>query len=161
MRLKFKLYNLKSLLLIITCLSACNKSEPETKNLRSYQIQVIPDSVVFGANHEVVLSIKNIKAYDVYNQPENDTSIEITYNLEVTNNNPINGKYVFVDPSNFRLVLNNHHKLTHAFYNTLGTDPQSTTTSVGNIFNLPAKTKPIAMDLFFADSVARAKILLK
>jgi len=146
-------------LLIITCLSACNKIE--TKNLRNYQIQVIPDSVVFGANHKVVLAIKNIKAYDVYNQSENDTSIEITYNLEVTNNNPINGQYVFVNPKNFRLVLNNQHKLTHSFYNALGTDPQSTTVSNGNIFNLPAKTKPVALDLFFADSVARVKINLK
>lgn len=141
--------------------SACNHFENQQTKLRHYQIQVMPDSVVFGTNHEVVLSIKNIKASDVWNQPENDTSIEITYNLEVTNNDTINGKHVFVDPKNFRLVLNNHHKLTHAFYNALGADPQSTTTSVGNIFNLPAKTKPVALDLFFADSVARMKILIR
>ncbi|RYE27117.1 MAG: hypothetical protein EOP42_19720 [Sphingobacteriaceae bacterium] len=121
---------------------------------------MIPDSVTFS-NHKVVLSIKNIKAKDVFNQPENDTSIEITYNLEVTNNDTINGKYIFINPKNFRLVLDNHHKLTHAFYNASGADPQSTTTSVGNIFNLPAKTKPVALDLFFADSVARVKINFK
>lgn len=152
----FKLYSLKIFLLIILFLLACNQKN----NLRHYQIQVIPDSVVFGRNKTVVLAIKNLKAADVINLPENDTSIEISYNLEVTNNNPINGNYVFVNPSNFRLVLDDHHKLTHAFYNSLGADPQSTTISVGNIFNLPAKTKPVALNLFFADSVIRIKILL-
>lgn len=152
----FKLYSLKIFLLIILFLLACNQKN----NLRHYQIQVIPDSVVFGRNKAVVLAIKNMKAADVINQPENDTSIEISYNLEVTNNNPIIGEYVFVNPNNFRLVLDNHHKLTHAFYNSLGTDPQSTTISTGNIFNLPAKTKPVALDLFFADSIVRIKILL-
>lgn len=139
---------------------AC-KNRNATSLLRKYQIQVIPDSAIFGANRQVVLSIKNIKAQDVWNQPENDTSIEITYDLEVTNNDTINGKYVYVDPRNFRLVLDNHRKITHAFYNALGADPQSTTTSTGNIFNLPAKTKPVVLDLFFADSIASMKILIK
>ncbi|MGI4727890.1 MAG: hypothetical protein ACRYGB_04895 [Janthinobacterium lividum] len=152
----FKLYSLKIFLLIILFLLACNQKN----NLRHYQIQVIPDSVVFGRNKAVILAIKNMKAADVINQLENDTSIKISYNLEVTNNNPIKGSYVFVNPSNFRLVLDNHHKLTHAFYNSMGTDPQSTTISTGNIFDLPAKTKPVALDLFFADSVIRIKILL-
>jgi hypothetical protein len=147
--------------LLLFYLSACNKPAKKASKLRQYQIEVIPDSVVFGPNKAVVLSIKNLKAADVVNLPENDTSIEITYNLEVTNNNLINGDYVYVNPSNFRLLLNNHHKLTHAFYNSLGADPQSTTISTGNIFNLPAKTKPVAFDLFFADSVASIKINLK
>ncbi|RYE34167.1 MAG: hypothetical protein EOP42_07630 [Sphingobacteriaceae bacterium] len=146
---------------LVCCLSACNEPIKKVNKLRNYQIKVLPDSIVFGQNKAVVLSIKNLKATDVINLPENDTSIEITYNLEVTNNHPINGEYVFVNLSNFRLVLDNHHKLTHAFYNSLGADPQSTTTSVGNIFNLPAKTKPVALELFFADSVASMKVLLQ
>ena len=117
--------------------------------------------MVFGQKKEVVLAIKNLKAADVVNLPENDTSIEVSYNLEVTNNHPINGEHVFVDPRTFRLVLDNHHKLTHAFYNSLGADAQSTTISVGNIFNLPAKTKPVALDLFFANSVVSVKINFK
>lgn len=152
---------LTGIFLLSFCLSACNHVTNPKKQLRHYQIRVIPDSVVFGSNPNVILSIKNLQASDVWNQPENDTSIEITYNLEVSNNDTINGKHVYVDPKNFRLVLDNHRKLTHAFYNALGADPQSTTISVGNIFNLPAKTKPVALDLFFADSVARMKILLK
>lgn len=146
--------------LLIFCLFACNKPAKHT-NLRRYQIKVWPDSITFGKNQEIVFTIKNLKAADVKNMPENDTSIEITYDLEVTNNNPINGKYVFVNPSNFRLVLDNHHKLTHAFYNSLGADAQSTTISTGNIFNLPSNTKPVSLDFFFADSIARVKILLK
>ncbi|MGI4022255.1 MAG: hypothetical protein ACRYFA_12180 [Janthinobacterium lividum] len=142
-------------------MSACIKPANKVNNLRHYQIEVIPDSVVFGLNKEVVLAIKNLKAADVINLPENDTSIKITYNLEVTNNNPINGEYIFVNPSNFRLVLDNHHKLTHAFYNSLGADPQSTTVSTNNIFNLPAKTKPVTLNLFFADSVTSLKVSLK
>ena len=152
---------LTGIFLLSFCLSACNYFTNSKKQLRHYQIQVMPDSVVFGPNPKVILSIKNLQASDVWNRPENDTSIEITYNLEVTNNDTINGKHVFIDPKNFRLVLDNHHKLTHAFYNALGADPQSTTTSVGNIFNLPAKTKPVSLDLFFADSVASIKVLLK
>lgn len=147
--------------LFVCCLSACNKPAKKINKLRHYQIQIMPNSVVFGQNNAVVLAIKNLKAKDVINLPENDTSVEISYNLEVTNNYPIKSEHVFVDPSNFRLVLDNHHKLTHAFYNSLGADPQSTTISTGNIFNLPAKTKPVALDLFFADSVASLKINLK
>ncbi|MGI4750662.1 MAG: hypothetical protein ACRYFB_08515 [Janthinobacterium lividum] len=137
------------------------KTKKQISSLRQYHIQVIPDSVVVGKNREVVLAIKNLKAADVWNKPENDTSIEISYNLEVTNNNPINGDYIFVNPSNFRVMLDNHKKITHAFYNSLGADPQSTTISAGNIFNLPAKTKPVTLDLFFADSIVSIKILLQ
>lgn len=160
MKTDFKINIVKSLIPVVLCFSACN-SENEKKSFRKYQIKAVPESVVVGKNHEVVLTIKNLQAADVWNKPENDTSIEITYNLEVTNKNPMNGKQVFVDPSNFRLVLNNSRKITHAFYNSLGADPQSTTVSNGNIFNLPAKTKPATLDLFFADSVARMKIILK
>ncbi|RYE18413.1 MAG: hypothetical protein EOP42_30715, partial [Sphingobacteriaceae bacterium] len=121
--LPFKTIMLGSLLIL--CLLACNKSS-DKNTLRQYKIKAIPESVVVGKNHDVVLTLKNLRAADVWNKPENDTSIEITYNLEVTNNDTINGKHVFVDPSNFRLVLNNQRKITHAFYNALGADPQST-----------------------------------
>lgn len=154
-------YCLGILLLLVIYLGACiNKTEQKTNSLHKYKIKVTPDSVAFGKNREVILSIKNLKAVDVKNLPENDTSIEITYNLEVTNKSSINNESVFVDPRQFRLVLNNQKKITHAFYNALGADPQSTTISTGNIFNLPAGTKPVALDLFFADSIARITITL-
>lgn len=163
MLLNIMLYfkQLITVFLFVCCLSACNKPVENVDKLRRYQIQAIPDSVVFGSNKAVVLAIKNLKAKDVINLPENDTSIEISYNLEVTNNYPIKGEHVFVDPSNFRLVLDNHHKLTHAFYNSLGADPQSTTISTDNIFNLPAKTKPVALDLFYDETSASIKLELK
>ncbi len=158
---KVRLYFASFLLLIAIHLTACNgRTEQKLNQLNRYQIRIIPDSVILGKNQEVFLAIKNLKAADVKNIPQNDTSIEVTYDLEVTNNNPINGEHVFVNPSNFRLVLDNHHKLTHAFYNSLGADPQSTTISVGNVFNLPAGTKPVTLNLFYADSVVSLKIYL-
>ncbi len=162
-------YRTCSFVLILTLLflNACICKTPGSqgnaggKKIRNYDITFMPDSAIVGKHKEVILSVKNVVAKDVKHFPERDTSIEITYDLEVTNTNKLGGNYVFINPSNFRLVLNNSKKITHAFYNVLGADAASTTISVGNKFDLPKNTTPVALNLSFDGSIASLKISIR
>jgi len=133
----------------------------KTNETKTYTIAATPDSVVLGKNKEAVLKIKNLKAIQLNNPNGENTGIELSYDLEVTNNNKIGGSNIFINPQQFRLVLDNGTKLTHDNYNSVGADAESTKTATDNKFKLPPGTKPKALNLFFDETSASIKLELK
>ncbi|RYY07211.1 MAG: hypothetical protein EOP43_03910, partial [Sphingobacteriaceae bacterium] len=51
---------------LILCISACNSNSGKS-TFRRYKIKAIPESVVVGKNHDVILTLKNMRAADVWN----------------------------------------------------------------------------------------------
>lgn len=133
----------------------------KTNETKTYTVTATPDSVMLGKNKEAVIKIKNLKAIQLNDPDGKNTGIELTYDLEVTNNNKIGGTRIYVDPNQFRLLLDNGTKLTHDTYNSVSADAESTKISTGNKFKLPAGTKPTALNLFFDETSASIKLELK
>ncbi|RYE34166.1 MAG: hypothetical protein EOP42_07625 [Sphingobacteriaceae bacterium] len=133
----------------------------KTNETKTYTVTATPDSAVLGKNKEAVIKIKNLKAVQLNNPNGENTGIEISYDLEVTNNNKIGGGSVYVNPNQFRLLLDNATKLTHDTYNTVSVDAESTKSSSDNKFKLPAGTKPKALNLFYDETSASIKLELK
>jgi len=140
------------------------QAKPEatkSNETKTYTVAAVPDSVVLGKNKEAVIKIKNLKAIQLNNPNGENTGIELSYDLEVTNNNKIGGSNVFINPQQFRLVLDNGTKLTHDNYNSVGADAESTKISTDNKFKLPPGTKPKALNLFFDETSASVKLEVK
>ena len=121
---------------------------------KTYTISVSPDSALLGKNQEAVVKIKNVKAVQLSSPDDANTGIQVTYEIEVTNKNSVGGSSVYINPHDFRLVLDNGTKLTNDTYNTVSADADATASSTGNIFKLPAGTKPQSLILFFDDTRA-------
>lgn len=137
------------------------KPAATTNETKTYTVTAIPDSVILGKNKEAVIKIKNLKAIQLNDPDGKNTGIELSYDLEVTNNNKVGGGNVYVNPSQFRLLLDNGTKLTHDNYNTVSADAESTKIATDNKFKLPAGTKPTALNLFFDETSASIKLELK
>lgn len=140
------------------------EAKPESNNAaetKTYSVTVTPDSAALGKNKEALLKITNVKATQLNDPDGKSTGIELSYDLELTNRNDLKGDNVFINPSDFRLVLDNGTKITHDNYNSVAADAQSTKTSVDNKFKLPAGTKPVALNLFFSETSAQVKLELK
>lgn len=141
--------------------AATSTSPEKTNETKTYTVTATPDSVILGKNKEAVIKIKNLKAIQLNDPDGKNTGIELTYDIEVTNKNKIGGGNVYVNPSQFRLLLDNATKLTHDTYNTVSADAESTKISTDNKFKLPAGTKPTALNVFFDETSASIKLELK
>lgn len=117
-----------------------------------------PDTVVLGKNREALVKIINLKAVPLNNPEGANTGVELTYNLEVTNRNKIGGGSVYINPKDFRLLLDNGNKITHDNYKTVNVDPESTNSSENNKFLIPAGRKPVSLNLFFDETSASIKL---
>lgn len=133
----------------------------KTNETKTYTVTPTPDSVVLGKNKEAVIKIKNLKAIQLNDPDGKNTGVELTYDIEVTNKNKIGGGSVYVNPNQFRLLLDNGTKLTNDTYNTVSADAESTKTSSDNKFKLPSGTKPTALNIFFDETSASVKLELK
>jgi len=135
--------------------------ESNTSETKTYTVTATPDSALLGKNKEAVIKINNLKAIQLNNPEGQNTGIELSYDMQVTNKNKVGGSNVFIDPNKFRLVLDNGTKLTHDNYNAVGADAESTKISTDNKFKLPPGTKPTALNLFFDETTASIQIGLK
>ena len=144
--------------------SSVDETKPATTasaTPKSYTVAITPDTVSMGKNGEAFIKVKNLKAIDLSNPDGATTGIEITYELEVTNKASIGGSRVYVNPDNFRLELDNGTKLTHDTYNSVTVEPDATASSSGNVFKLPAGTKPVSLALFYDETRAVLKLAIK
>jgi hypothetical protein len=87
--------------------------------------------------------------------------IQLSYQLELTNKNPIGGGGIFINPSQFRLELDNGNKISHDDYTSFSTDAESTQSSEECKFKLPAGTKPVALNLFYEETRVSVKLEMK
>ncbi len=132
-----------------------------TNEPKTYTIVVTPDTAVLGKSKEAFVKIKNLKAVELSEPDGKSTGIEISYDIELTNRNKIGGYSVQVVPNDFRLELDNGTKISHQNYNSVSTPAESTASSTGNIFRLPAGTKPTALNLFYDETRVSLKMELK
>ncbi len=138
--------------------AASTTASNETK---TYTVTATPDSVLLGKNKEAVIKIKNLKAIQLNDPDGKNTGIELSYDIEATNKNKIGGSNVYINPSQFRLLLDNGTKLTHDTYNTVSAEAESTKISTDNKFKLPPGTKPTGLNIFFDETSASIKIEVK
>ena len=129
---------------------------------KSYEVVATPETVLLGKNKEASVKIINLKAIDLSDPDGKSLGIQLSYQLELTNKNPIGGSSVQIDPAQFRLELDNGTKISHDDYTSVSADAESTkTTSRDCIFKLPAGTKPSALNLFYDETRVSLKVEMK
>lgn len=131
---------------------------------KSYVINVAPgtpETILLGKNKEASVKIMNLKAIDLSDPDGKSLGIQLSYDIELTNKNAIGGRSVQIDPSQFRLELDNGKKITHDDYNSVSTAAESSATSTGNIFKIPAGAKPTALNLFLDETRVSVKLEMK
>ncbi len=132
---------------------------------KSYSVNVAPgtpETILLGKNKEASLKILNLKAIDLSDPDGKSLGIQLSYQLELTNKNPIGGSTIQIDPAQFRLELDNGTKISHDDYISVSADAESTkTTTEDCIFKLPAGTKPAALNLFFDETRVSIKLEMK
>ncbi|MDQ2752056.1 MAG: hypothetical protein M3R72_03440 [Bacteroidota bacterium] len=112
-------------------------------------ITAMPDSAVVGKKNEIIIKVKNFKAVTLSNPDGKVTGMELTYDIQATNRNPVGSGLVTINPSDFRLELDNGTKISHDSYNSFNVDGDATASSTDNIFKLDPGTKPVALDVFY------------
>ncbi|MEX8546579.1 MAG: hypothetical protein V5804_03175 [Mucilaginibacter sp.] len=141
--------------------AAITSSPEKTNETKTYTVTATPDSAILGKNKEALIKVKNLKAIQLNDPNGKDTGIELSYDIEVTNKNKVGGDNVYLNPSQFRLLLDNGTKVTHDNYNSASVDAESTKTSTDNKFKLPPGTKPKALNLFYNETSASINLNLK
>ncbi len=141
--------------------SESKPSANKDSETKANTVTAMPDSVTLGKNKEVLIKLENLKEVQLTNPEGENTGTELSYDIEVTNNNKIGGSNVFINPNDFRLLLDNGTKITHDNYNSVSADPESTKSSTDNKFKLPPGTKPASLNLFFNETSASVKLEVK
>lgn len=140
-----------------------NETKPSSASTepKEYIVTVSPDNVLLGKNKEAAVKIENLKARELSSPDGQVTGVELTYDIEVTNNNKIGGSSFYINPNNFRLELDNGTKITHDDSHEINVQPEATALSSNNKFKLPAGAKPTALNLFYDETRATVKLELK
>jgi hypothetical protein len=128
---------------------------------KSYTVTVVPgtpETILLGKNKEASLKLLNLKAIDLSDPDGKSLGIQFSYQLELTNKNPIGGSTIYIDPSKFRLELD---KISHDDYSSFSAEAESTKSSVECKFKLPAGTKPAALNLFYDETRVSVKLQLE
>ena len=131
---------------------------------KSYIINVAPgspDTILLGKEKEASLKLINMKAIDLSDPDGKSLGIQFSYDIELTNKRAIGGSKVYIDPSTFRLELDNGTKISHDDYTSFNAEAESTVTRSGLIFKLPAGTKPVALNLFLDETRVSVKLEMK
>jgi hypothetical protein len=132
---------------------------------KSYTVVVAPgtpEAILLGKNKEASVKILNLKAIDLSDPDGKSLGVQLSYQLELTNKNPIGGSSIQIDPAQFRLELDNGTKISHDDYISVSADAESTkTTTEDCIFKLPAGTKPAALNLFYDETRVSIKLDMK
>lgn len=136
-------------------------SNTPTNEPKSYSVTFSPDTAYLGKNKEAFVRLKNGKAVELSDADGKITGTELTYELEVTNKHKLGDGSVYINPSQFRLTLDNGNNITHETYNTVSADAESTQSSVDNKFRLPAETKPKSLNLFFDETRVTVGVEMK
>jgi hypothetical protein len=132
---------------------------------KSYAVTVAPGTpeiILLGKNKEAAVKILNLKAIDLSDPDGKSLGIQLSYDIELTNKNPIGGSYVQIDPSKFRLELDNGTKISHDNYSSVSADAESTKTTTDDcIFKIPAGAKPVALNLFHDETRVSVKLQME
>ena len=128
---------------------------------RTYAVSFSPDTAYLGKSKDAFVRIKNGKAVELSDADGKSAGIELSYELEVTNKRTLGQNSVYVNPSDFRLQLDNGTNITHDHYNSVSVEAEATGSSVENKFRIPAGAKPKALNLFFDETRVTVAVELK
>lgn len=131
-------------------------NDPNTP--KTYTITASPEVSLLGKKSEAQIKVVNIKALELSDPDGKITGTELTYQIDVTNKNAIQGGSVFMNPGDFRLELDNGNKISHDDYDAFSIAEEETKTSETQTFKIPAGTKPVALHLFFKETRAVVKL---
>lgn len=132
-----------------------------TNEARSYTVTFSPEEVQLGKNNEALIRLKNGKALNLVDADGKITGTEFTYDIELKNKNELGGNSISINPSNFRLQLDNDNIINQERYNTVSADAQSSNSSTANKFRLPPGTKPKSLSLFFDETRSTVNVNMK
>lgn len=141
--------------------SSTPASNTPSNEPKSYAVTFSPDTAYLGKNKEGFIKLMNGKAVELVDADGKVTGTELSYEIEVTNKQKMGAGSVYINPSQFRLQLDNGNNITHDNYNTISADAESTKSSVDNKFRLPAGTKPKTLNLFFDETRASVGVEMK
>lgn len=128
---------------------------------KSYTVTFSPDTAYLGKNKEAFIRLKNGKAVELQDADGKSTGTELSYEIEVTNKHKMGEGGVYLNPSQFRLQLDNGNAITHDNYNSVSAEAESTNSSVDNKFRLPAGTKPKTLNLFYDETRVSVSVEMK
>ena len=143
------------------------EAKPETLNAaepKSYVVAIAagtPETILIGKSKEASVKIINLKAIDLTDPDGKSLGIQLSYDIELTNKNAIGKSSISLDPYYFRLELDNGQKITHESHTSVSAAPESTANSTGNIFKIPAGSKPKALNLFLDDTRVSVPLEMK
>ncbi|POY35444.1 hypothetical protein C3K47_15400 [Solitalea longa] len=142
-----------------------SNSEPAAESTtsaepKSYEVTTSPDSVFLGKDKEAFIRIKDLKAIELSNPDGQNTGIELTYKVELTNKNAIGGNQIGIATTDFRLELDNGSKIAPSSVY-VSAAPEATTLSGEDKFVIPAGAKPVALNLFYDQTRTSVKLQLK
>jgi hypothetical protein len=132
-----------------------------TNEPKSYSVTFSPDTAYLGKKKEAFVRLKNGKAVELSDADGKVTGIELSYEIEVTNKQALGSNSVFVNPSDFRMQLDNGTNITHDYYNSVSVQPESTGSSADNKFRIPVGAKPKALNLFLDETRVTVGVELK
>ncbi|HEX8576180.1 MAG TPA: hypothetical protein VF677_07795 [Flavobacterium sp.] len=136
--------------------AALNNSGPKT-----YALTATPENVDLGKSKEAKVKVSNFKAVELFDPEGKLTGMELSYDIELTNNKAIGEGKIFLNPGDFRLELDNGNKITHDNYNPVTAEAESSKIVTGNKFRLPVGTKPKALHLFYDETRATVSVEIK
>jgi len=140
---------------------AASTSTTPANEPKSYSVTFSPDTAYLGKNKEAFIRLKNGKAVELSDADGKITGTELSYEIEVTNKKKMGDGSVYVNPSQFRLALDNGNNITHDNYNSVSADAESTNSSVDNKFRLPAGSKPKSLNLFMDETRVTVGVEMK
>ena len=128
---------------------------------KTFTLTATPEVSLLGKKNEASIKVVNLKGIELSDPDGKITGIELSYQIEVTNKNAISGGSIGIDPSNFRLELDNGNKISHDTYRYLSVKEEETQTSEVQTFRLPTGTKPVNLHLFYDETRAVVKLNLQ
>lgn len=128
--------------------TASTESKPAANEPRTYKVTFTPDTAFLGKSKELFVKVKNAKAVALQDPDGKSEGIEFTYDLELTNKNPVGGQSLYFVPGDSRLTLDNGNNITQSRGSGEGVDAESTKEVTGITYKVPAGAKPTGLNLF-------------
>jgi len=137
------------------------ESKPAANEPKTYKVVFAPDTVYLGKKKEAFVKIKNAKAVALQDPDGKSEGIELTFDLDVTNKQPVGGESLFFRTDNFRLQLDNGNSITQYNGTSSGVDAESTKELKEIVYKIPADAKPKTLNLFHDGTRVSVEITLE
>jgi hypothetical protein len=138
-----------------------NKPAAPANAPKTYQLGLMPDSVILGKEKEAFVKLMGGEAIELQDAEGKSTGMNIKFKLRVTNKSTLENKKFFnISAGDARLELDNGTNTTYKNAGSLNPDPESSKDDVWE-FEIPAGTKPTKLNLFYDGTRVSVAVSLK